>query len=99
MIPTIGTIVLYTLNANDAADIYRRRRDWSTSEIGHEHSGVQAHYGNSSVEGHTLPAIIVKTWGMTEEASCNIQVFLDGNDVLWKTSVREGEGPGHWKAS
>jgi hypothetical protein len=59
-------------------------------------AGAQAHIGNGAKEGDTLPMLIVKCWGDTEISCVNGQVFLDGNDVLWATSVSVGEGPHTW---
>ena len=58
--------------------------------------GAQAHIGNDAKEGDTFPMLIVKTWGDTETSCVNGQVFLDGNDVLWATSVSVGDGPHAW---
>ena len=40
--------------------------------------------------------MIVRTWGELANGAVQLQVFLDGNDVLWATSVCVGEGPGTW---
>lgn len=56
-------------------------------------AGAQAHIGNEAREGDTHPMLIVKTWGDNSTSAVNGQVFLDGNDVLWATSVCVGEGP------
>lgn len=56
-------------------------------------SGAQAHIGNEAAEGDTFPMLITRVWGNTPESAVNGQVFLDGNDVLWTTSVVVGEGP------
>jgi hypothetical protein len=85
MIPTVGRIVHYTLTAADAeAIVWYRSGDAPTR------------WGNVPREGDILPMLIVKTWGDTEGAEVNGQVFLDGNDTFWATSRTEGEGPGHW---
>lgn len=99
MIPTIGRIVHYRLSADDADQINRRRT--SGSEIAKRITaipqewplGAQAHIGNKAEEGQTFPAIIVRTWGETEHSAVQLQVFLDGNDTFWATSVIVGEGP------
>ena len=59
-------------------------------------AGAQAHIGNEAHEGDVHPMLIVKTWGDTATSSVNGQVLLDGNDVLWATSVSVGEGPRSW---
>jgi hypothetical protein len=92
--PTIGRIVHYKLSETDAAQINKRRHDfnkhWSSEEF--EPVGFQAHMGNRAEAGQVYPAMIVRTWGNTPEASVQLQVFLDGNDTFWATSVAQGEG-------
>jgi hypothetical protein len=46
------------------------------------------------------PAIVVRVWNDT---MLNLQVFTDGsndteygNNIVWKTSVMQGEGVGQW---
>lgn len=84
MRPTIGRIVLYTLSAEDAVAITRHR----AALVGAE--------GNRVEEGQVFPAMVVRVWGDAPEASVQLQVFLDGNDAHWATSVKEGEGPRTW---
>lgn len=96
-IPSIGRIVHYKLTAEDAEQINRRRttgtsiadrikfREWSV--------GAQAHIGNEVREGDVFPMLITRVWGNDPTSAVNGQVFLDGNDVFWATSVRAGEGP------
>jgi len=47
-----------------------------------------------------LPAMVVANWThelVTEGSQClNLRVFLDGEGTLWKTSINEGDAPGHW---
>jgi hypothetical protein len=102
MKPTIGRIVHYTLTKDDAEEINRRRTD-SPAIISRMQlsppqwpAGAQAHIGNSVAEGDVYPAIIVRTWGSTPESSCQLQVFLDGNDTYWATSRSVGTTPGTW---
>ena len=59
-------------------------------------------FSNQAVAGQVFPAIAVRVWG---PKCANLQVFLDGNDVLWKTSASEDPNPGagnvglwHWPA-
>jgi hypothetical protein len=99
-VPTIGRIVHYTLSEADAEQVNRRREDAITHRAKAQrfddqvvlHTGGQVHTGNVANPGDTYPAIIVRTWGSTPESSVNLQVFLDGNDTLWVTSVVAGEG-------
>lgn len=97
--PSLGRIVLYTLNDQDAQRINRRRTDGDSirermemSDL-HWHAGAQAHIGNSASPGEEFPAIVVAVSGSTVSA----QVFLDGNDVLWVKSIDEGTGEGTWR--
>ena len=107
-IPSIGRIVHYRLSADDAAQVNRRRTtghsiaermkiqisdaECVTPLLGWP-TGAQAHIGNEVREGDTYPMLIVQCWGDTPCSCVNGQVFLDGNDVLWATSVAVGEGP------
>lgn len=90
----VGSFVLYMLRANDAIEINRRIRDAAQSMGRHREDadGSVVHVGNVATEGDQLPMLIVRDWG----GSVNGQVFLDGNHTLWKTSVSQGDGPGHW---
>ena len=99
MIPSVGRIVHYTLNENEAAEINRRRADASANmrQIIDSKTGYQAHVGSQASEGRVYPMIVTRVWGAEEGASVNGQVFLDGNDLYWATSRTEGEGPGHWQ--
>jgi hypothetical protein len=80
-IARLGETVYYTLTAQDAGMINRRRgANFSDGWP----DGAQAHFGNSATPGDVLPARVVKIWGANY---VNVRVELDGNDVLWKTSV------------
>ena len=103
MAPTTGRIVLYTLSANDAVQINRRRTSGESiaARIKEEKwpLGAQAHIGNTASEGDVVPLLVVQVW--PDECGpgshgVNGQAFLDGNDQLWVTSVCEGTGPGTW---
>lgn len=98
MKPTIGRIVHYTLSAQDANEINRRRTSaYSIAErIGEDKwpLGAQAHIGNQAYAGTVLPMIITAVFS---ETLISGQVFLDGNDTIWKTSIFEGEAEGFWK--
>ncbi len=103
MVPTIGRIVHYRLSADDVTQINRRRTTGKSIADRMQYggdpilkawpAGAQAHIGNEAAEGDTYPMLIVRCWGDTETSAVNGQVFLDGNDVLWATSVCAGEGP------
>lgn len=98
MIPTPGRIVEYTLNAQDAEAINKRRRDARDSNIAGQNSGAVVHFGNSVSAGETYPMVVVRTWGATEGSAVNGQVLLDGNDTYWATSCAQGAGESHWRA-
>ncbi|WP_434315849.1 hypothetical protein [Leifsonia sp. P73] len=101
-VPTIGRLVHYTLSEADAEQINRRRDDaerWRLAQRKRtldgeaaEVTGSQKHIGNRAEAGQVYPMLIVRTWGSTPESVVNGQVFLDGNDSLWVTSVGQGEG-------
>jgi hypothetical protein len=95
-IPTIGRIVHYTLSEADADAINRRREDAERHRraggLVPQNAGEQRHIGNRAEAGQVYPMLITRPWGSTPESSVNGQVFLDGNDVLWVTSVSAGEG-------
>lgn len=96
MIPSIGRIVHYRLTDQDCASIaHRRRRHSDDVEWANEHgSGVTKHQvfeGNQPKAGEVYPMMITRVWDLhPTEASCvQGQVFLDGNDTIWKTSVQQ----------
>ena len=86
MIPTVGRIVHYTLSEQDAAQIKLARQVDGTQRV-----------GNFAEAGQVYPMLIVRCWGTTAESSVNGQVFLDGNDTHWVTSVSQGDGPCQWR--
>ena len=99
MNPTPGRIVHYRLTAENAVMINRRRTDGLSihERIAAEKwpLGAQAHIGSVAIEGEYLPMMVVRCWD-DNPGVVNGQVFLDGNDTLWVTSAKEGEGPGTW---
>ena len=99
MIPTPGRIVEYTLTAEDAEAIERRRQDARASLDWHRQNktGAVVHTGNPVKAGDTYPLVITRVWGDTPESSVNGQVLLDGNDTLWVTSVSQGDGERRWR--
>ncbi len=101
--PSTGRIVHYKLSHNDAEQINRRRT--SSTSIAERIPteawplGAQAHIGNRPSQGDVVPLMIVRVWpdeGGPGVPGVNGQAILDGNDVLWVTSVHEGEGEGQW---
>lgn len=104
MTVSIGRIVLYRLNQDDAKAINRRRTDGASiaermkADPAQWPAGAQAHIGNGVKEGDEFPMMVTKLWGdgATPGVAVNGQCFLDSNDVLWVTSACEGEGPRTW---
>lgn len=96
--PSIGRIVHYTLNAQNAGDINRRRDDATVHRKDHADraDGSQVHVGNGAHPGQVYPLIITRVWGDESTSAVNGQVMLDGNDTLWVTSATVGEGEGHF---
>lgn len=94
-IPTPGRIVLYTLSAQDAEATNKRRADAVAHMEEHRENsnGVQIHVGNDVREGDIFPMIITRVWNPDHGSAVNGQVLLDGNDLLWASSVNEGAGP------
>lgn len=99
MIPSVGRIVLYTLTSTDAEQINKRRDDVQREGAGQ--TGKVVHVGNAAKAGDACAAIVVRTFG---GQAANLQVHLDGNDTLWRTSVMPQEDytpaveriPGRW---
>lgn len=90
MIPSIGRIVHYTLSHTDI-EIIRKRRNWALGE-------KSDHLGNPVVVGDIFPAMITRVWDSnpTEESVVQLQVFLDGSDQVWASSVHQGTNEGQW---
>lgn len=95
---TICRMVHYTLSAEDAEKINRRRTTPGsiTARLSGANptwpTGAQAHIGNTAVEGQECAAMCVGTLADApdgEVVAANLQVFLDGNDVFWATSRKE----------
>lgn len=101
MTPTIGRIVHLKLSAQCAEEINRRRagNGDTAAESAIRDAGGVIHKGNPVREGQEFPLLITRVWAEHEhggKVAVNGQVFLDGNDVLWATSVVEGDEPGTW---
>lgn len=104
---SVGRIVHYRIGAQAVEQIMRRRTTGaSIADRIKQQSvlieggpvpawplGAQAHIGSDVHEGDILPLIVLRVWSPT---CVNGQVFLDGNDVFWATSVSEGTLPGTW---
>ncbi|MBP5875645.1 hypothetical protein PV360_37305 [Streptomyces scabiei] len=81
--PTICRMVIYRLTDHDARHITQQRAH-------HERRG------NFVREGDQYPAIVVRVFEGSTNGTCNLKVLLDGEDVHWATSAREGDEPGTW---
>lgn len=92
-IPTIGRIVHYRVNEQDAEAINRRREHAKAHLDDHcvNANGVQIHVGNRVSAGDVFPMMITRVWGDTPESAVNGQLFLDGNDIYWVTSTQRGD--------
>jgi hypothetical protein len=106
MKPSIGRIVIFKLTEELAQQINRRRTTGSSiAERIYENLwpiGAQAHIGSPVNAGEEYPMIITRVWpdefGSGDAGiGVNGQVFLDGNDCLWVTSVGWGQDAGQWK--
>lgn len=93
--PTSGDWVTYRLRSDQAAEVNKRRTE-AYALPGHilEAGGVQLHRGNEAKEGDAFPMLITRVWGAMPGGAVNGQVFLDGNDTVWVTSVSEGVSVG-----
>lgn len=98
MAPELGSTVLYKLTDDDALAVNRRRQDANerVRSLQVAQQGSQTHVGNSAREGDVFPGLVVRRWGDLAASPVNLQVFLDGNDVLWVTSRLEGVAPGQY---
>ena len=99
----IGLTVLYRLTEEDAWAAGKRREDARANldKMREERPGFQAHVGNPVSVGERVPMIITQVWPNEfgpNYHGVNGQAFLDGNDSLWVTSVKEGDQPGEWEA-
>lgn len=84
----VGLLAIYTLTAKDAETVNAGRKSLG---------GVfPSGYGNPAAEGDQLPFLVTRDFGGSLNV-VNGQVFLDGNDTHWKTSVSFGEQPGQWQ--
>lgn len=95
-VPSIGRVLHYTLSAQVAEQINRRRQHASEHRQDHidNANGVQIHVGNQVKEGDVFPLIVTKVWGPDPTSAFNGQLLLDGNDLFWVTSTNIGEGVG-----
>lgn len=97
--PSIGRIVRYSLTADNATAINKRRKDAQNLNadgvtLAGQQLGAQIHTGNQVSEGDVFPMVITRVWGDQPDSAVNGQVFLDGNDLFWATSALWGDAPG-----
>lgn len=100
MKPSIGRIVHYRLSANDVEASTRRRVQPQAPHKPEWPKGAQAHVGNPHGVGQIVPLLVVVVWPNEHGPDfdgVNGQAFLDGNDVLWICSAKEGTEPGNWQ--
>jgi hypothetical protein len=97
-----GRIVYFVFDDQSAKEVMRRRTtgesikqrmlnptdEFSSGKPATWPAGAQAHIGNAVTAGQIQPAMVVAVNEQTADtASINLQVFLDGCDVYWATSV------------
>ena len=85
---SIGRIVMFKLRQEDVDSINNRRGKDRTAN------------GNPITVGEEYPMIVVCVWPNEfgpGVPGINGQVFLDGDDSHWITSVGEGTGEGQWR--
>jgi hypothetical protein len=78
--PSLGRIVHYKLTDGDAQAVNRRRATMGRGDMA---TGEQLHVGARVAPGDLFAAMVVRVAG----ATVNLQVFLDGNDVLWLEAI------------
>lgn len=98
----LATFVLYSLTDADAKAVNKRRSDAKNLNaagvtIASQGLGPQIHVGNWATAGDEFPMLVVRVWDDPTGQVYNGQVFLDGNDVLWVTSVHAGYEPGTFR--
>lgn len=100
-VPSVGRVILYTLDAQDVEQINRRRTTGfdiaQRAADGRWPAGAQAHIGNLARVGDVLPGMVIQVWG---PSVVNAKIELDGTDQLWKTSIDVADEPTpgryHW---
>lgn len=95
MVPTVGRIVHYKLTETDAKAIEVQRQPTYHESMpgligpGNTVTKSYLYRGNVAKAGDIYPMLITRVWGDEETSCVNGQVFLDGNDCLWVTSVQQ----------
>lgn len=87
----------YTLSSENAHNINKRRIQ-ARDRVDIKGGEIPAWHGNAVQEGDVYPMLITRLWTESpkEDSPVQGQVFLDGNDSLWVTSVLQGEGVCRW---
>ena len=96
VVPVIGDMTVYAMSSYNANEVNARRKD-ANDRLPWYHAlkpGAQMHKGNPVTAGDCFPMMITRVWGVAPTSAVNGQVFLDGNDTLWVTSVVQGDGEG-----
>ena len=103
-----GRIVYFVFDPDSAEQVNRRRtsgeaiRDRMATSVPSQGpggavfawpAGAQAHIGNKVGPADVCPAMVLRVWG--KDGTCNLRVFLDGNDDFWATSVVFDPGNEH----
>lgn len=98
----VGRMVLYRLTEGDAARVNRRRRTEASLVAAAQHLAAgnlaDPPSGNTVYSGERFPMVVTAVFPkeFIHGPGVNGQVFLDGNDSLWVTSIQEGDEPGFW---
>jgi hypothetical protein len=96
IVPSVGRIVHYQMTSYDCTMLKEQRASLELKTDPKSIGGFStklAAEGNGYKEGEIVAAVIVRTWGDSVESSCNLQLLLDGNDSMWKTSVSQTSHP------
>jgi hypothetical protein len=96
---TEGRIVHYVLTQIDADAINDYRDSYNSRDRDSLPACCQQHIGNPVRKGDHCPMMVVRVWDQ-QGGTVNGQVFLDGNDSYWVTSVyfddEKTTGTWHW---
>lgn len=90
MKPSLGQIVLYKLTTADAENANRQRQ----ATPGSQNNSVFK--GNTAHDGDVFPMLVTAIFDPAD-TKVQGQVFLDGNDNLWATSVKQGNDLGQYQ--
>ena len=85
----IGDRAFYIIGPDDIPILKVQRAQKATD-------GSSINVGNLPDVGDRFMMFVTAMPVAQNEAKCNGQVFLDGNDHLWVTNVTEAPEPGHF---